>query len=32
MRTLLMHANGEYLAGGEKPLEDRGHDCRLRRR
>ena len=32
VQTLLVHTNGEYLAGREEPLEDRGHDCRPRRR
>ena len=31
-RTLLANANNGYPARGEKPLQDRGHDCKLRRR
>jgi hypothetical protein len=32
MRTLLMLANRKNPARGEKPLQVRGHDCRLRGR
>ena len=30
--TLLVYANSEHLAQGEKPLQGRGHDRKLRRR